>query len=190
MKYAAVVLSLAAGAFAMPQDASITSAPAAAPSAALTPQQSCAVACPAGDVVCQAACFGVARPNSSQAVDTNECAAKCDQGDGSPEATKKFEQCVQACIGSLFPSSQTVPLGEAASGIASLASNSASATGSGSPATTGGAQPSGSGTGSSSEESASATGSAAGGSETGAANANSVHIVGAGLAGFMALFAL
>ena len=133
MKYSAVLL-FAVGAFAIPQDASITSAPASAPSAVLTPQQSCAVACPEGDVTCQAACVGVARPNSSQAVETTECAAECDQGDGSPEATQRYSDCVQSCIAKLFPSSQTVnvPGGAAAS---NAASNAASGTGSGAAAT-------------------------------------------------------
>lgn len=65
--------------------------------------------------------MGIARPNSSQAVATNECAAKCDQGDGSAEATQKYSDCVQSCIASLFPSSQTgalVPGAPASSGAA------------------------------------------------------------------------
>jgi hypothetical protein len=80
--------------------------------------------------------LGIARPNSSQAVATNECAAKCDQGDGSAEDTQKFSDCVQSCISSLFPSSQTANIpgaGAAASGSAATgsgASGSAAATGS------------------------------------------------------------
>lgn len=63
--------------------------------------------------------MGIARPNSSQAVETTECAAKCDQGDGSAEDTKKYSDCVQSCIASLFPSSQTgsqIPGAAASSG--------------------------------------------------------------------------
>jgi hypothetical protein len=132
MKYT-VILALAVGAFARPQDASsITSAPASAASAALTPQVSCALACDPADVTCQASCMGIARPNSSQAVETNECAAKCDQGDGSPAATEKFSQCVQSCIASFFPSSQTVAVpavGSAGASQSGAPSAGASATG-------------------------------------------------------------
>lgn len=56
---------------------------------------------------------------------------------------------------------------------------------------TGGSRPSGtSGSDGESSASGSPTGSAADASGTGAANANSVKIVGAGLAGLMAIFAL
>src|SRR5262245_7468171 len=129
MKYSTALIALAAGALAMPQQsASITSAPTA--SVSLTPQMSCAAKCDAGDVTCQAACFGVARPNSSQAVETNECAAKCDQGDGSPEATEAYAKCQAACFASFFPSTQTnAPFAPNA------ASTGAAATGSGAAAT-------------------------------------------------------
>lgn len=76
--------------------------------------------------------MGIARPNSSQAVETTECAAKCDQGDGTKEATEKYSDCVQSCIANLFPSSQTgamIPGGGAAP--ASSAGASAAATGTG-----------------------------------------------------------
>ena len=73
--------------------------------------------------------MGIARPNSSQAVETTECAAKCDQGDGSKEATDKYSECVQSCIASLFPSSQTGSL--IPGGGAAPASSAAAATGTG-----------------------------------------------------------
>jgi hypothetical protein len=57
--------------------------------------------------MCQAACLGNARPNASQVIETNNCAAKCDQGDGSAAAAISFGRCVDGCINSLFPSSQT-----------------------------------------------------------------------------------
>jgi hypothetical protein len=180
MKYSAAVIAFAVGAFALPQDASITSAPVA--SVSLTPQVSCALSCSAGDVTCQAACYGVARPNSSQAVASNECAAKCDQGDGSPEATEAYAKCQQDCFASLYPSTQTVaPFapGSPATQGGSATAGASNAANTGSPSGT--AQVSGSG---------SPTGSAAQHSGTGAANANSVQIVGAGLAGLMAIFAL
>lgn len=137
MKYS-TVLAFAVGAFALPQDASITSAPAAAPiPTGLTSAVSCALACNAGDVMCQASCLGNARPNASQAIDTNECAAKCDQGDGSDEASNAYAKCVQSCIYSLFPSSQTVfgagPVPAAASNAASASAGHNSANPTASP---------------------------------------------------------
>lgn len=128
MKYA-VILAFVVGAFAVPQ-ASITSAPVSLPvPSGLTPQVSCALACTPGDVNCQAACLGNARPNASQVIDTNNCAAKCDQGDGSASAATKFSQCVQGCIASLFPSSQTAFAPGAAQG-SSVAAGASAASGS------------------------------------------------------------
>lgn len=125
MKYSVAILAFAAGVFAFPQDsASITSAP--VPSASLTPAVSCVLDCAAGDVTCQAACMGNARPNSQQVVDTNECAAACDQGSGSKEDTEAYAKCQQDCFASLFPSSQTNFQG-AAGGVSSAASAAASA---------------------------------------------------------------
>lgn len=198
MKYSAALLALAAGVFALPQESgsSITSAPVA--SASLTPQVSCALSCDPADVTCQAACLGIARPNSSQAVETNECAAKCDQGDGSPSATEKYAKCQQDCFASLFPSTQTIaPFAPGAASSAG-ASAGASATGSSSGAASTGAAASGSPSGSGSPAatssgavSGSPSGSGASSSPTpGAAQANSAQIVGAGLVGLMAIFAL
>jgi hypothetical protein len=206
MKYSVALIALAAVASALPQDASsITSAPSA--SVSLDPVtaslMSCIDSCAADDVTCQAQCVGVPRPNSSQAVETNECAAKCDQGNGSKEATEAYAKCQADCFASLFPSTQTLapfaPSGAssgAASATGSSGTNSASAgkfaltsslghsdgptTGS-SPVRTGAQQ---------TEASGSPTGSAAESTGTGAANSNSAQIIGAGLAGFMAIFAL
>lgn len=127
MKYFAI-LALAIGALASPQAATITSAPAAASTSAvgLSSALQCVQSCKAGDVDCQAACLGNARPNASQAIDTNKCAAKCDQGDGSAAAATAYSNCVQGCIASLFPSSQTA-FGAGGAG-ASAASRGASAT--------------------------------------------------------------
>jgi hypothetical protein len=107
MKYSIILVSsLVAGAFAHPQ-ASGTVTAAASIVSGLSPAQTCIAACPASDVNCQAACVGAAHPNSSQVVDTTQCAMKCDQGDGSPAATKKYAECQQACIASYFPTTQT-----------------------------------------------------------------------------------
>ncbi|KAH6638305.1 hypothetical protein C7974DRAFT_423200 [Boeremia exigua] len=174
MKYTAVLLAFAAGALA--QSSVITDAPATTSAPAVAPSISCVSACSAGDVTCQASCLGIARPNSSQAVETTECAEKCDQGDGSAEATQKYSDCVQGCIAKLFPSSQT---GAAVPGGAASAAVSGSNGASGTAAATGA-----SGTGSSGTQ----TGSSA--AATGAANFVSAHFGGAGLAGLLAVFAL
>ena len=50
MKYSVAILALAAGVFAIPQDASITSAPAATATPELLPAISCVNNCDAGDV--------------------------------------------------------------------------------------------------------------------------------------------
>jgi hypothetical protein len=94
------------------------------------------LACDAGDVTCQAACLGNARPNASQAVATNECAANCDQGDGSTEASDAFGACQAACINSLFPSSQTAFAGAGAAVASSAASAAASVPHSANPTAT------------------------------------------------------
>jgi len=196
MKYSIAILAVTAGVLALPQEsASITSAPVA--SATLTPQVSCILDCPEGDVTCQAACQGIARPNSSQAAETNECAAKCDQGDGSPSDTEAYAKCQADCFASLFPSTQTNfpgAAGGAASAATSAAASVTSAVGSAvsSVASSGrSAVESVTGSGASDSPTGSPTGTAAETSETpGAANANSVKIAGAGLAGLMAIFAL
>jgi len=114
--------------------------------------------------------LGNARPNASQAIATTECAAKCDQGNGSPEASAAYAKCVASCIDSLFPSSQTAfgPGGAAASSAAASGSNAA---------TSAGAHQTGSG-------------AAASATPTGAADINSARIAGAGLAGLLAIFAV
>ncbi|KAF2634941.1 hypothetical protein P280DRAFT_554170 [Massarina eburnea CBS 473.64] len=183
MKYAIVLAAFAAGALAVPQQSgTITSAPAAA-SVTLGPQLSCVATCKAGDVTCQAACLGIARPNESQVIDTNECAAKCDQGDGSPEATNKYAECQQNCFYSKFPSSQTAfgagnaVASSAASAGASVTDSAGSIIASRTSALASGA-------------SGSASGTAAHASGSAGANTKAVKLVGAGLAGFMAIFAL
>lgn len=189
MKYSAVILSFALGVFALPQEASSVTTPApSAPSVSFTPQQTCAAACADDDVTCKAECFGVARPNTSQILETTQCAMDCDQGSGSPEDTKAYGDCQQACYAKYFPSSQTLGVGgpapaSSAGGAAPTGSDGAAAPTGASQSPTGtGAQASGSGT---------PTGSAAGNQPTGAASSNKVQLAGAGIAGLaMAIFAL
>jgi hypothetical protein len=188
MKSSVALLALVAGVLAIPQQsASITSPPVA--SASLDPKTaslvSCINLCDPADVTCRAQCAGVARPNSSQVVETNECAAKCDQGSGSSADAVAFAKCQQDCFASLFPSTQTV------APFAPGSPSSAGATPSGSSGSTPSAGSSPSGTGSQpTDASGSPTGSAASPSGSNAANVNSVQFLGAGLAGFMAIFAL
>ena len=183
MKYAAVLAAFAAGALA--QSGTVTSGP--APSATLSPQLQCVAKCNGGDVTCQAACLGIARPNESQAIETNECVAKCDQGNGSPEATEKYAKCQQDCFFSKFPSSQTIapfaPGAASTAGSAGASATSAAGSAAGSAASSGSSRTS---------SAASSASSGASGAQTSgnAASANSVKLAGAGLAGFMAIFAL
>ncbi len=46
-------------------------------------------------------------PNSVQVNQTDDCVANCPQGDGSKSASDNYGQCVQACIASYYPTSQT-----------------------------------------------------------------------------------
>jgi hypothetical protein len=137
MKSAVVLLALAALASAsLAPRADSSSTISSAPTTtilSLSPTATCLAACKPGDVNCEAACVGAAHPNSSQASETNDCAAKCVQGDGSLSASDAYAQCLQACISSYFPTSQTVAAAGGASG--SGTANSATATGSGTGAT-------------------------------------------------------
>ncbi|KAF9735880.1 hypothetical protein PMIN06_011801 [Paraphaeosphaeria minitans] len=193
MKYSVAILAFAASVLALPQEsASITSVPVA--SASLSPAVSCVLDCTPGDVTCQAACMGNARPNSQQVVETNNCAAACDQGNGSKEASEAYAKCQQDCFASLFPSSQTNFQG-AAGGVSSAASAAASAATSAVASATNAAGSALSSAAESATSSGAATGSETGsGAQStespGAASANSVKIAGAGLAGLMAIFAL
>lgn len=193
MKYSFAIAALAAVVFALPQqDSTITSAPAPTPSLdpATASLVSCVNKCDASDVTCKAQCVGVARPNSSQAVETNECAAKCDQGDGSPAATEAYAKCQAACFESLFPSTQTVaPFAPGSPSSGAAPSGSAAPTQSGGNSPSAGSTPSGTGA-QSTNASGSPTASGAQASGSSAANSNSAKILGAGLAGFMAIFAL
>ena len=69
-------------------------------------------------------------PYSQMANDTHDCAAKCNQGSGSPSDTEKFAACVQGCITSHFFSAGTAPTAApGAPGASGTAAGSASATG-------------------------------------------------------------
>ncbi|CZR67451.1 uncharacterized protein PAC_17350 [Phialocephala subalpina] len=145
----------------------------------ISPTASCLAACKAGDVTCQAACIGSAHPNSLQVNQTDDCVSKCDKGDGSTSANNAYASCLNGCISSYYPTSQTVSVGgsSATSVEAGTTTGTGKATGTGT-ATTG--------------TSATGTGSAAASSSTGAAANNGPFIASAGsLAGlFLAFFAL
>lgn len=180
MKYSLIFVSLALGAFALPQDQASVTSP-AAPGPSFSPQQECAAKCEVTDVTCKAECFGVARPNESQVVETTQCAAECDQGDGSPEATERYGQCLLDCNAKFFPSSQTLTDPAPASNPAATATPTDGSNPTDGPTGTG-AKP----TGSSTE-----TGLPAQASGTGAANSVQAKIAGAGLAGLaLAIFGL
>lgn len=80
--------------------------------------------------------MGAAHPNSLQVNQTDDCVAKCPQGDGSSSASNNYSNCVQACIRSYFPTSQTV--GPVSVGSGSVTSVAAGSTTSGASAGAGG----------------------------------------------------
>lgn len=105
---------------------SAISSPPSTTSWALTPAQICLQSCTAGDVNCEAQCIGSAHPNSVQVSETNECAAKCPQGNGTYSESSDYASCLQACISSYYPTSQTAGVRV---GGTTVASNGASVTG-------------------------------------------------------------
>ncbi|KAF2753194.1 hypothetical protein EJ05DRAFT_480556 [Pseudovirgaria hyperparasitica] len=147
MKFSTLALTTFAAAVCA-QDAPTTVHSAPSMTVSLRPEVSCVNACPIGDVNCQARCVGVPFPDENQTNQTNECAGKCDQGDGSPEATEKFSQCVQGCISSYFLTATAAPTAGGAApsgGAAPTGAGQTTGPSSGSPSETGsGAQPSGS----------------------------------------------
>ncbi|KAI9765115.1 MAG: hypothetical protein M1840_007822 [Geoglossum simile] len=128
----------------------------------------------------------VPAPNESMANDTHDCAAKCNQGSGSPEDTDKYSACVQSCITSHFFSAGSAP-----TPAPNSPGSSGTVAGSGSATATGTA---GTGKATGTPASGSATGSAAASGtagSTGAANSMQVGTSFAGIAGIMAaIFAL
>jgi len=58
----------------------------------------CLKVCKDGDVACQALCLSNPNPSEDMANSTTECAAKCEQGDGTEAQTAKYAACQQACI--------------------------------------------------------------------------------------------
>jgi cobalamin biosynthesis Mg chelatase CobN len=96
-----------AGAFAVAAQAqSTTEGDVPSPTYSMDPVQSsilsCINECDPADVNCLADCNPVPSPNESQVIDTNECFAECDQGDGSEEQTEAYANCTQQCIQDLF----------------------------------------------------------------------------------------
>ncbi|KAE9375026.1 hypothetical protein N431DRAFT_455735 [Stipitochalara longipes BDJ] len=106
---------------------SIVSSPPSTTTWALTPAQICLQSCTSGDVNCEAQCVGSAHPNSVQVSETNECAAKCPQGNGTYSKSSNYASCLQACISSYYPTSQTA--GAVGGSDTTVASIGASVTG-------------------------------------------------------------
>ncbi|KAH6671381.1 hypothetical protein B0J14DRAFT_702380 [Halenospora varia] len=159
-------------------------------SVSLSPTATCLAACPAGDVNCQAACVGTAHPNSAQASQTNDCAAKCVQGNGTTAESLAYAQCIQSCISSYFPTSQTVGAAVGGSTVASGSATGTAAAGTGSKTASSGSTATGS---AATVATGSSTGTAAPSSTSKAAAANNVARVVSigGFAGLlMAIFAL
>lgn len=131
MRFTTIVLSGAFAAIAVAQSSAGSSNP--SPVASLTPAQSstaaCLEECEAGDVDCQADCVHVPSVTEDQVNANTECSRECDQGDGSPEQTEAFGQCLAACVQkNYFISSvgSPEPTGGAGSGSGSGSGNSSS----------------------------------------------------------------
>jgi cobalamin biosynthesis Mg chelatase CobN len=133
----------------------------ATPSRVPTALEKCIAACDPADVTCQAHCNNVPAPNESMVNANTECAAKCDQGKGTPEDTEKYAACQSKCRSSHFMPSETAGAGSAAktsgSSDSGSATNSGSASDNSADSTGGATKPSG--TGSSSTQSAPASSS-------------------------------
>ncbi|OLN88717.1 hypothetical protein CCHL11_01794 [Colletotrichum chlorophyti] len=153
-----------AGAFALLANAqSTTSTAASAASSEQAAIAKCLEGCPATDVGCQSKCVPVPNPNEDQVNQTTECVAKCDQGDGSPEATEKYAQCSAKCVNDYyFSASAGTPSPTNAAGSGSGSGSGSSRPANGNTAATA----SGSATGAAASASGSATGAAASGSGT------------------------
>lgn len=87
--------------------------------------------CQANDTACIATCMGVPNPSEQQVGDTTECVARCDQGDGTAEATEEYARCSEGCISSFFfasgalsPKTDAAPV---ASSVSSAVSSAVSA---------------------------------------------------------------
>lgn len=61
------------------------------------------------DTCCRAACYHVPCPTDNMANETTACAAKCPQGDGSPEETAQYAACEQACFKAHFFTDSATP---------------------------------------------------------------------------------
>lgn len=119
MKFSAVLLSAASVAVVAAQSTTAPPAPSTTQNAYTPEQQKCIDGC-GSDLNCQAECLGAPGPNENMLGDVHDCYAKCDQGDGSPEATEKFAKCGQACISEYYFSS-TLGAGPKTAGGASTA---------------------------------------------------------------------
>ncbi|RCI15103.1 hypothetical protein L249_6824 [Ophiocordyceps polyrhachis-furcata BCC 54312] len=142
----------------------------------LDPAQSSANACldrcPAGDANCKAHCITVPSPNERQAKATNECTAKCEQGDGSPAQIKAYSDCVQGCISQNF---YTKPSGTPDQHAVGGSGDSSSSSGDGASSSGVGAGASSSGTASgaaSTQTDTDESASSASGTATGAASSS------------------
>jgi hypothetical protein len=104
MRFSTVLISLVAAAgFVAAQSSSTTASVAPAPTTSYDKvTAACLDGCDEDDVNCRAACFGNPHPNEADANATTQCAMKCVQGNGTEEETKKYADCQQACIHSLF----------------------------------------------------------------------------------------
>lgn len=100
MRFTQVFVAGALVAAASAQDTTASSE--ATPTYAMDPAQSstlaCIDSCDPTDLSCIAHCNPVPDPSDQQAIDTTECVANCDQGDGSEADTNAYAECMANCI--------------------------------------------------------------------------------------------
>jgi len=103
MRFSTVLVSFVAAAGFVAAQSSSTSSTVPVPTTSYDKvTAACLGGCKEDDVNCRAACFGNPHPDEAAVNATTQCAMKCEQGKGSEEETKKYADCQQACIHSLF----------------------------------------------------------------------------------------
>ncbi|KXJ88235.1 hypothetical protein Micbo1qcDRAFT_166877 [Microdochium bolleyi] len=111
------------------QTATSTGSSAPAQSSVVSLITQCLDKCDPADTKCRANCVAVPSPNDDSANATTQCAAKCNQGNGSAEQNVAWGECVAECIKNHYYASTGTPNATGAAGNGSgSGSGSASAT--------------------------------------------------------------
>lgn len=135
MRFTSFLIAGAVAAVAHAQSSSGTVQQTATSTGSSSPAQSSVVSlitqcldkCDPADTKCRANCVAVPSPNDDSANATTQCAAKCNQGNGSAEQNVAWGECVAECIKNHYYASTGTPNATGAAGNGS-GSGSASAT--------------------------------------------------------------